>query len=191
MPRIAVALFLLLPLAAPNTFAADNNPPPAPQAQTPPDAKPQPHQDPGTRKLSRRERKERIAKLPEKYQQFLIDTEPIIQPTELDTFLILESDAQRDLYIDDFWHRRDVAQGTSRHAYRDQYYERLEAVKEKFINVSSDRSRIYVIHGQPDDVITCDCRLLQPLEIWKFIYIPGIGHNVRFVFYKPRMGIDF
>jgi Ca-activated chloride channel family protein len=191
MTRIAVALFLLLPLAAPNTFAADNNPPPAPQAQTPPDAKPQPHQDPGTRKLSRRERKERIAKLPEKYQQFLIDTEPIMQPSELDTFLILESDAQRELYIDDFWHRRDVAQGTSRHAYKDQYYERLESVKEKYVNVSSDRSRIYVIHGAPDDFITCDCKLLQPLEIWKYVYIPGLGHDVRFVFFKPRMGIDF
>ena len=191
MTRITVALFLLLPLAAPNTSVGDNNPPPAPQAQAAPDAKPQPPQDPGVRKLSRRERKERIAKLGEKYQQFLIDTEPIMQPTELDTFLIMESDPQRELYIDDFWHRRDVAQGTSRNAYREQYYERLISVKEKYTNVSTDRSRIYIIHGEADEIVTCDCKLLQPLEIWKYLYIPGMGHDVRFIFYKPRAGIDY
>ena len=191
MTRIAVALLLFLPLAAPNTFAGDNNPTQTPQAQASPETKPQPPQDPGTRKLSRRERKDLKAKLPERYQQFLIDVDPIMQPTELDTFLILESDAQRDLYIDDFWHRRDVAQGTSHHAYKDQYYDRLETVKEKFRNVSSDRSRILLVHGDPDEIIACECRLLQPLEIWKFIYIPGMGHSVRFIFYKPRAGIDF
>src|ERR1700682_5091283 len=191
MTRIAVALLLLLPLAAPNTFAGDNNPPAPPQTQATPETKPQPPQDPGTRKLSRRERKERIAKLPERYQQFLIDVEPIMQQAELDTFLILESDAQRELYIDDFWHRRDIAQGTSHHAYKDQYYDRLEGAKEKFRNVSSDRSRIYLIHGEPDEILTSDCRLLQPLQIWKFIYIPGLGHDVRFIFYQPRSGIDF
>src|SRR5258708_27273252 len=58
MTRIAVALLLFLPLAAPNTFAGDNNPTQTPQAQAPPETKPQPPQDPGTRKLSRRERKD-------------------------------------------------------------------------------------------------------------------------------------
>ncbi len=191
MKRLAVALLLTLPLAAPNTFAGDNNPPPQPQAAPPAETKPQPPQDPGTRKLSRRERKERMAKLSEQYQQFLIDVEPIMQPTELDTFLLLESDAQRELYTDDFWRRRDKSQGTTNHAYRDLYYARLETVKERFRVVSSDRSRIFLMRGEPDEVVGCDCKLLVPIEIWKYVYIPGLGHDVRFVFYKPRVGIDF
>ena len=66
-------------------------------------------QDPGIRKLSRRERKERIKNLGEKYRQFLSDVEPIMQSSELDTFLILETDPQRDIYITEFWRRRDKA----------------------------------------------------------------------------------
>ena len=52
-----------------------------------------------------------IAKLAGVYRQFLIDVEPIMQPSEIDTFLILESDAQRDLYIADFWRRHDLTEG--------------------------------------------------------------------------------
>src|SRR5688500_18780782 len=73
-------------------------------------------------KLSRRERKDRIAKLSEVHRQFLIDVEPIIQPFERDTFLKLETDAQRDSFIEDFWRRRDLARGTTNHAARREYY---------------------------------------------------------------------
>ena len=149
-------------------------------------------QDPGVRKLSRRERKDRISKLPEKYRQFLEDVEPIIQPSELDTFLILETDAQREIYTSDFWKRRDVAQGTSNHAFKDLYYERLENVKDQFKQVSSDRSRTYLLYGEPMDVMKIDCsRLLQPIEIWHYFYIPSISHHVRFLFYQPRLGGDY
>ena len=149
-------------------------------------------QDPGVRKLSRRERKDRISKLPEKYRQFLEDVEPIMQPSELDTFLILETDAQREIYTNDFWKRRDVAQGTSNHAFKDLYYERLENVKDQFKQVSSDRSRTYLLYGEPMDVMKVDCsRLLQPIEIWHYFYIPSISHHVRFLFYQPRLGGDY
>src|ERR1043166_5458479 len=130
------AIFALLLFAVTNAPLLAKNPaedvPPTPPSST--DTKAPPKADPGTRKLSRRERKERIKNLGEKYQQFLTDVEPIMQQSELDTFLILESDPQRGLYIEDFWHRRDVAQGTTNHAFRDLYYGRLEYAKEKFKN---------------------------------------------------------
>ena len=92
-------------------------------------------------KLSRRERKERIAKLSEQYRQFLIDVEPIIQPSELDTFLILESDAQRDLYINDFWRRHDLTEGVPAGAFKNMYYERIAEAKERYRSLASDRGR--------------------------------------------------
>src|SRR5207237_2012486 len=122
-------------------------------------------QDPGIRKLSRRERKERIKSLGEKYRQFLADVEPIMQDSELDTFLLLETDPQRDIYITEFWRRRDAMQGTTNHTFRDQYYARLETVKEQFKNVSSDRSRRYLIHGEPNEIINAhNCRVLTNLQ---------------------------
>jgi Ca-activated chloride channel family protein len=137
--------------------------------------------------LSRSERKERIRHLGDKYRQFLIDVEPIIAPEEQDTFLQLESDPQRDLYIEDFWKRRDTAAGVSNFAYRDGYYARIETAKERFGSASSDRGRIFLIHGEPQDLIKSDtCRLLQPMELWTYEYIPAIGHKVHLIFYEPR-----
>ena len=184
MKRIALTTLLAFTFLFPNIFAQTNNPP-DPNKNAP---KPQ---DPGVRKLSRRERKDRIKALSDKYREFLADVEPIMQESELDTFLILETDPQREIYITEFWRRRDVLQGTTNHAFRDQYYARLETVKEKFRNVSTDRSRIYLIQGEPAEIIDSDCRLLVPLQVWKYLYIPNIGHDIRFLFYVPRLGGDY
>jgi Ca-activated chloride channel family protein len=186
---IAVLIFaMFLPLAA----FAQTPPPPDPQPAPAADAKAKPAPpDQGVRKLSRRERKDRIKNLSEKYRQFLVDVEPIMNPAELDTFLILETDPQREIYLTEFWRRRDVANGTTNHSFRDQYYERLETVKDEFTNASSDRGRIFLIHGEPAERIKIDCRILQPAEIWKYTFIPSMGHNVRFLFFKPRNGVDF
>ncbi|HKB78886.1 MAG TPA: GWxTD domain-containing protein, partial [Thermoanaerobaculia bacterium] len=182
MKRTAVAVALAFVLVVPPNILAQSNNSADQKA---------PQQAPGVRKLSRRERKERIRKLSDKYRQFLEDVEPLMQPFELDTFLLLETDPQRDIYIDDFWRRRDAAQGTTNHTFHDQYYGRLETAKEEFKNVSWDRSRVYLIHGRPDVMIDSDCRLLVPLQVWKYAYIPGMGHDIRFLFYSPRMGFDY
>jgi Ca-activated chloride channel family protein len=203
MKSTALIAALTFALAAPNILAQSNNPsdPAAAPADKSADVPKPPEApkaqndngkaDPGVRKLSRRERKERIKNLSDKYRQFLTDVDPIMQPSELDTFLLLETDPQREIYITEFWRRRDVLQGTTNHSFRDQYYARLETAKEKFKNVSSDRGRIYLIHGEPAEMLAVDCRLIQPMEIWKYLYIPNIGHDVRFLFYVPRNGADY
>ena len=180
MKRIGFTVVLALTFLAPNILAQTNNPPEPAKAPA--------KQDPGIRKLSRRERKDRIKNLSDKYREFLKDVEPIMQDSELDTFLLLETDPQRDIYTADFWLRRDKLQGTTNHTFRDQYYERLETVKEKFRNISSDPGRIYLIHGEPAEMISSDCRLLVPIQVWKYLYIPGLGHEVRFVFFQNRFG---
>lgn len=176
---------------ASSVVAEDHNPPPPqqPPADTASALRPA---DPGVRKLSRRERKDRIQKLSDTYREFLRDVEPIMMPNELDAFLVLETDAQRDVFIDDFWKRRDQAQGTTNRAFKTLYYDRLEAAKERFRQVSSDRSRIFLLHGEPESTLKVECdRLLQPIEIWKYAYVPGIGHDVRLLFYIPRQSNDY
>jgi Ca-activated chloride channel family protein len=192
MKRIAIALAISLSLAAGNIIAQSD--PPAKQDPKPAaDAKQKdPAVDPGVRKLSRRERKDRISKLPETYQQFLADVQPIILPQETDTFLLLETDAQREAWITEFWRRRDKAQGTTNHTFRDEYYARLEEVKTKFRQLSSDRARMYLLRGEPGEIIRTDCgEMLQPIEIWKYPYAAGFGHDVRFLFYIPRRQSEY
>jgi Ca-activated chloride channel homolog len=188
-----ITLLLLVVFAATNALPQTNNSGTGEPAAKAKDATAKPaKQDPGTRKLSRRERKERIKNLGEKYRQFLSDVEPIMQPSELDTFLMLETDPQREIYITEFWRRRDVRQGTTNNTFHDEYYDRLEVAKTEFKNAASDRSRIFLIHGQPTERLKINCtRYLVPIEVWKYFFIPSFGHDVRFLFYVPRNGVDY
>ncbi|HEY2324228.1 MAG TPA: VWA domain-containing protein, partial [Thermoanaerobaculia bacterium] len=123
-------------------------------------------------------------------RQFLLDVTPIITPVERDTFLTLETDPQRDLFIDDFWTRRDKTQGTTNHAFRKLYYERLEVVKEKYHGATTDRGKMYLTRGEPADILEIKCpRHLRPIEIWTyagFVDQPEYGHPVRLIFFLPQ-----
>lgn len=192
--RRAAAALLFLFVAA-NSFAQANNPAPAPAAPSgtvAPPATGDPTQDLGQRKLSRRERRDRIKALAERYQQFLRDVEPILLPNEENAFLLLESDAQRDHFVDEFWRRRDADRVGDPMGYRDRYMDRLVDAKNRFRNIASDRSRIFLIHGEPADIVNIDCdRFFVPIEIWFYNFLPGWGQETLLLFYKPRNSNDF
>jgi Ca-activated chloride channel family protein len=164
-----------------------DSPPPKPQHQ------PQHESDrpDAIRKLSKRERKHRLESLPARHQEFATDVEPIMLPAELDMFLSLEDDAARDSFVEEFWRRRDAVNHTSG-TFKDAYYRRLERAKELFTRVTSDRARLFLLHGPPADVVRTNCaRLLQPVEIWKYNYLPGLGHDARLMFYQPRHQTEY
>jgi len=143
------------------------------------------------RKLSRRERKQRIAKLEVRHQDFISDVEPIIVDAELDLFLSLENNQERDSFVDEFWRRRDQMNRTSG-AFKEMYYRRLDQVRTDFKRITADRARIFLLYGPPTEVARGNCpRMLQPTEIWKYAYLPGVGTNVRLLFYKPRHQNDY
>jgi Ca-activated chloride channel family protein len=142
--------------------------------------------------LTKRERKDRVAALAEKHRQFLMDVEPIIVPKERDTFLRLDTEPQRDAFIDDFWRRRDIASGTTNNAARNEYYNNLEFVKETFGQVSSDRGRIYLVHGPPVEIVDIKCpSYFQPIQIFRYGRIPGFGSDFRVLFYVPYQHSDY
>jgi Ca-activated chloride channel family protein len=175
------ALAVALSLAFAATILGQEAPPPKQPVERP-DA---------IRKLSRRERRARIDKLQVRHQEFVADVEPIILPAEVDLFLSLESDGDRDSFVDEFWRRRDAMNHTSGH-FRDAYYKRLELAKELFKRTNTDRAKLFLLHGPPAEVIRSNCpRLLQPTEIWKYPRLPGLGTDARILFYKPRHQNDF
>lgn len=191
MKRIGLIAAVVLAFGVSNIVAQTNNPPEAGKAP-PSEKKKDPAQDPGVRKLSRGERKDRMKALSDKYRGWLEEVEPIIIPSEVDTFLILETDAQRDQFIVEFWRRRDIQRGTTNFAYKDDYYHRIEEAREEFKQLSNDRSRMLLINGRPDGRIAIDCsQLLQPIELWLYEYLPALGHKVYLLFYVPRYGRDY
>ncbi|HEU5162681.1 MAG TPA: VWA domain-containing protein [Thermoanaerobaculia bacterium] len=165
----------------------------APAAGTPPegaqDAAQAKKPAPGPRKLTRQERRERLKNLPEKYREFLREVEPIMLEEELATFLVLESDAQRDLYIQQFWTRRDPDPKTVYNEYRERYTADMEEAKKEFRNLNSDRARIFLVRGRPNDRIEINCeRYLVPIEIWRWETEKQWGSDKWAVFYQPRVG---
>lgn len=191
--RVA-AVVLTIALAA-TTLAQNGTPSPAPAPVKEATTAKQPSKDvpfDQLRKLSRRERKERTAKLNESQRAFLDDVEPIMMPAELDSFLMMENDAGREAFIVDFWRRRDLGRGTGGQQFRGLYYERLAVVKERFRKPSSDRAKMFLLHGAPDGVTRVNCnRLLQPMEIWYYQDLRGVGRELHFLFYEPRNHNDY
>ena len=180
-----IAVFLVSALAAVNIGAQTNNPEPAPTTITKPDAT----QDPGTRKLSRSEKRSRTRALPEQYREFLKDVEPIIMEEELNTFLLMESDAQRDLFIEHFWRRRDSDPKTVYNEYLDTYYQLIDEAKREFRYLTSERSRIFLVQGRPMERLEVSCeRYLQPLEVWFYRGERQFSNDRAVVFYQPRVG---
>jgi Ca-activated chloride channel family protein len=142
--------------------------------------------------LSRRERKERTAKLSDVHRQFLLDVEPIMVEAERDTFLRLETDAQRDTFIEDFWRRRDIAQGTTNHGFRNEYMARLEVVKADFGGATTDRGKIYLLYGPPAKLVeTRNCEFIQPVQVWQYAHLPELGSDPLLLFYVPRNQRDY
>ena len=139
--------------------------------------------------LSRSERKERIRKLPDQYRQFLLDVEPIIQPTEQTAFLTLDSDAQRDVFIAAFW-KLHAPPGISGDSFRTRYYELIEEAAEKYRR-ASDRYTVYVVNGEPAEIYEPECRTyVQPIQVWHYVRMAA-GGSADVFFYIPKHGIDY
>ena len=142
------------------------------------------------RKLSKRERKERLSRLEERHREFVADVEPIVLDVEFDLFLSLESASDRDTFVEEFWRRRDH-HGRAHGTFKEVYYQRLLLAKKMFTKVGSDRAKMFLLYGPPDDVFRSTCARVQPLEIWKYLQVPGLGTHVRLLFYKPRHAADY
>ncbi|HEX6161390.1 MAG TPA: VWA domain-containing protein [Thermoanaerobaculia bacterium] len=155
--------------------------------------KPAAKQSAEKKKLTRAEKKERMAKLPDKHREWYMAVEPIILPDEIDTFLRLETDAQRDLFIEDFWRRRDIAQGTTNHAFKRDYEIRVDFARSEFGQLSSDRSRLWLLHGEPTARWQIDkCTMFQPMDIWYYRYLEAFRqHDIYFLFYQPYGHRDY
>lgn len=113
-------------------------------------------------------------KLPEKYRRWLEEEVTyIISKVERETFLELETESERDAFIDAFWRRRDTNPSTLENEYLDEHYTRLAYVNEFFGRDTfrpgwqTDRGRYFIILGPPtdrQDFLQEDS--VYPTELW-------------------------
>ncbi len=138
-----------------------------------------------------------LARLAEKYQEFFDEVKVIITPEEEEVFLRLESDFQRDEFMERFWRVRDPSSGTPKNEYREEYERRLEHVEKHFGRTTprkgrqTDQGRMYLLLGEPMNVKTYPwTQLAYPAETWWFHANPkqGIPPFFYLAFFK-RNGV--
>jgi len=136
--------------------------------------------------------------LPDRYKKWL-DEEVvyIITPHERDVFRQLQTDKERDIFIEAFWKHRDPDPQTPRNELKDEHYRRLDYAN-KFYGRSTplpgwktDRGRMYIILGAPRNIEQyTNVNGVYPAEIWFYLGDPSVGLPTGFnlIFFK-RSGI--
>lgn len=131
------------------------------------------------------------------------DVAYIITDQERRAFKKLQTDEEREQFIEAFWRRRDPDPDTDENEYREEYYERIAYANENFSSGipgwKTDRGRIYIMFGKPDSKESHPTggsyqrpswegggsTTTYPFETWFYRYIPGIGSGIEIEFVDP------
>ncbi len=126
---------------------------------------------------------------PERYRQWLIEVEPLINRAERQLFATLKKDYQRDAFIQKFWKVRDPYPQTSRNELKERWRFRVAEAMSRYGSLSDDRARIHLVHGPASGGFEVKCTKTRiPAEVW--IYPNGsdfVRQSGVLVFIKPRM----
>jgi TonB family protein len=113
-------------------------------------------------------------------EAFLQEVSYIITAPEKAAFTGLQSDPERDRFIEQFWEQRNPTPGSVSNDFRDEYYRRLNYAN---VHFAGDRVRIYVLDGPPDEIEShSETPSAPPNEAWHYHHLEGVGDNVDFVF---------
>jgi GWxTD domain-containing protein len=131
------------------------------------------------------------------------DVAYIITDEERKAFKKLQTDDERERFIEEFWRRRDPDPDTDENEYREEYYERIAYANEHFASGipgwKTDRGRIYITWGKPDEVESHPSggayeresyegggsTTTYPFERWFYRYLPGVGSGIEIEFVDP------
>jgi len=131
--------------------------------------------------------------LPEKFDKWLKeDVAYIITPAEKEVFLKLETNRERDLFIDEFWRQRDPTPGTPRNELKEEHYNRIQFVNETFGQLSplkgwqTDRGKTYIVLGSPYHMEKFHTIETYPIELWYYHGDPKLGQPpvFRILFFR-------
>jgi GWxTD domain-containing protein len=124
----------------------------------------------------------------------------IITPKEREVFLQLDSDRERDIFINAFWKQRDPTPDTDKNEFREEHYRRIAYANQWFGRSSpgpgwrTDMGRIYIILGEPKTIDRFE-NLAQvfPTIIWFYEGLGSLGLPSSFnvVFFKQEGTGDY
>src|SRR5258708_5111279 len=155
-------------------------------------------------KERKRKAKQTLKELDTPYRKWL-DEEVvyIIQPEERTAFLQLSTNEEREQFIEQFWQRRNPNPDLAENSFKEEHYRRIAYANERFASGipgwKTDRGRIYIMWGNPDDVESEPARgayerpmeegggetSTYPSEKWRYRYPEGIANDANLEFVDP------
>src|SRR5450432_2698376 len=159
----------------------------------------------------KRRRDERLRKeLETPYRKWLNeDVSYIITDEERTAFKRLQTDEEREQFIEQFWLRRDPTPDTVENEFKEEHYRRIAYTNENFASGipgwKADRGRIYITYGPPDEKESHPSggtyerpteegggtTSTFPFEQWRYRYIEGIGTDINIEFVDPTMSGEY
>lgn len=159
----------------------------------------------GNKTTDVQDKQRKVKKEPHKaYKEWLEkDVAYIITDEERKAFKKLETDEEREQFIEAFWRRRDPDPDTDENEYKEEYYERIAYANEHYSSGipgwKTDRGRIYIMYGKPDELETHPSggqyerpsyqgggsTTTYPFEIWFYRYLAGVGSGIEIEFVDP------
>ncbi len=166
------------------------------------------------RPMTEKERKKKEEKLRKEletpYRKWLNeDVAYIITDEERQAFKRLQTDEEREQFIEQFWLRRDPTPDSIENEFKEEHYRRIAYSNENFASGipgwKTDRGRIYITYGPPDEKETHPSggtyeRPIDegggttstfPFETWRYRYIEGVGSDILIEFVDPTMSGEY
>jgi GWxTD domain-containing protein len=159
---------------------------------------------------SNKSQRELMKELAPAYKKWLNeDVIYIITPEERQAFLQLATNEEREQFIEQFWARRNPDPDSPENTFKEEHYRRIAYANEHYSSGipgwKSDRGRIYITWGKPDEIEAHDGggsydrpmdqgggqTETYPFEDWRYRYLEGIGENVELEFVDPSMSGEF
>src|SRR6266436_643200 len=166
-----------------------------------------PNAAPTPQKLDKEQKKKlrkTLKELDTPYKQWLNeDVVYIISPEERQAFLQLDTNEEREQFIEQFWLRRSSNPDLPDNDFKEEHYRRIAYANEHYASGipgwKTDRGRMYIMWGPADEVEshptggTYDRPMDEgggststyPWETWRWRYLEGIGENVILEFVDP------
>jgi len=138
------------------------------------------------------------------YKKWLEEEVPyIITDEERAAFLQLQTNEEREQFIEAFWQRRDPTPDTVENEFKEEHYRRIAYANERFASGipgwRTDRGRIYIMWGPPDEIETHSAgstynrpmnegggqTSVYAFDDWRYRYMEGIGSNIIIEFVDP------
>jgi GWxTD domain-containing protein len=179
-------------------------------AQQDPNSLPDIPQNQKLTKEQKQKMKKTLKELEGPYKTWLNeDVVYIISPEERSAFLQLNTNEEREQFIEAFWLRRSSNPDLPENDFKEEHYRRIAYANEHFASGipgwKTDRGRIYIIWGPPDEIEshptggTWDRPMDEgggstttyPWETWRYRYLEGIQENVILEFVDPTSSGEY